>query len=157
MAAEDDGWVGIITEMAAGETRYRYQIDGTLRVPDPASRFQPDDVHGPSEVIDPCSWQWRDGGWRGRPWHEAVIYELHVGTFSVHALLGLRRRAAGRARQPLRPPGRAQGVDRGGSRPRADGASRRGVQPLRARRQLSSRLRTAILHRSSQDAMGRGH
>ena len=83
MAAEDDGWFGIITEMAAAETRYRYQIDGTLRVPDPASRFQPDDVHGPSEVIDPCTWQWQDGGWRGRPWHEAVIYELHVGTFTA--------------------------------------------------------------------------
>src|SRR5690606_35457668 len=53
------------------------------RVPDPASRFNPDDVHAPSEVVDPCAYTWRTGGWRGRPWHEAVLYELHVGTFTA--------------------------------------------------------------------------
>jgi maltooligosyltrehalose trehalohydrolase len=55
--------------------------DGT-RVPDPASRFQPQDVHGPSEVIDPSAYQWSDSAWRGRPWSDAVLYELHVGTFT---------------------------------------------------------------------------
>ncbi len=63
-------------------SRYRYRIDGETEVPDPASRCNPQDVHGPSEVIDPRAFEWDDDGWRGRPWHEAVIYELHVGTFS---------------------------------------------------------------------------
>ncbi len=66
-------------------TRYRYQLgDGTL-VPDPASRFQPADVHGPSEVVDPRTYTWRNDGWRGRPWHETVLYELHAGTFGGFA------------------------------------------------------------------------
>ena len=51
-------------------------------VPDPASRFQPRDVHGPSEVIDPGAFAWQDHAWHGRRWGEAVIYELHVGTFT---------------------------------------------------------------------------
>ena len=63
-------------------SRYRFRIDGELEVPDPASRFNPEDVHGPSEVVDPRAFEWRDDAWRGRPWHEAVIYELHVGTFT---------------------------------------------------------------------------
>lgn len=81
MQAAGDGWwerVGV----APPGTRYRYSIDGRLEVPDPASRFNPDDVHGPSEVVDPGTFEWDDGGWRGRPWEEAVFYELHVGTFS---------------------------------------------------------------------------
>ena len=53
-----------------------------MRVPDPASRQQADSVHGPSVVVDPLAYQWRSAGWRGRPWTEAVLYELHVGTFS---------------------------------------------------------------------------
>ncbi len=83
MAAEDGGWFGLITEMAGHGTLYRYCIDNAdLRVPDPASRFQPRDVHGPSQVIDASVWDWQDDAWRGRPWHEAVIYELHVGSFT---------------------------------------------------------------------------
>ncbi len=62
---------------------YRFRIDGGLRVSDPASRYNPADVHGPSQVIDPCEFDWEDEGWRGRPWSEAVIYELHVGTFTL--------------------------------------------------------------------------
>ena len=50
--------------------------------PDPASRYQPEDVHGPSEVIDPAAYVWRDAGWSGRPWEEAVVYELHIGAFT---------------------------------------------------------------------------
>jgi len=61
---------------------YRYRIDDELDVPDPASRFNPSGVSGPSEVIDPDAFQWNDTDWRGRPWHEAVLYELHVGTFT---------------------------------------------------------------------------
>jgi maltooligosyltrehalose trehalohydrolase len=61
---------------------YKYRIDGEIEVPDPASHFQPQDVSGPSEVIDHARFSWRSREWRGRPWHEAVILELHVGTFT---------------------------------------------------------------------------
>jgi glycogen debranching enzyme len=77
-----DGWARVTVAGARPGTRYRYAIDATLVVPDPASRFQPEDAHGPSEVIDPESFAWTDASWRGRPWHEMVLYELHVGTFT---------------------------------------------------------------------------
>ncbi len=78
----DDGWHEITTPLAHAGSRYRFVLPDGLRVPDPASRFQPDDVHGPSEVIAPASYQWSDRAWRGRAWAEAVIYEIHVGTFT---------------------------------------------------------------------------
>ena len=77
----DGGWYETVEKAAAGAL-YKYRIDAKHEVPDPASRFQPRDAEGPSEVIDPHAFQWRDEDWRGRPWQEAVIYELHVGTFS---------------------------------------------------------------------------
>lgn len=67
---------------ARAGARYRYRIDGKIDVPDPASRHQPEDVHGPSEVIDPHAYEWRDAAWRGRPWQEIALYELHVGAFT---------------------------------------------------------------------------
>jgi len=78
----EGGWFELTTAAAAAGTRYRFEVSGGLRVPDPASRFNPGDVHGASEVVDPAAFDWRDGDWRGRPWEQAVIYELHVGTFS---------------------------------------------------------------------------
>jgi malto-oligosyltrehalose trehalohydrolase len=81
--ATGDGWHRLVTDEAPPGTRYRYRIDGGAVVPDPASRFQPEDVHGPSEVVDPDAYVWEDAGWRGRPWAEMVFYELHVGTFSA--------------------------------------------------------------------------
>ncbi len=81
MRRDDDGrWV--LEAPALAGTRYRFRIDGSLTVPDPASRRQPKGVHGASEVVDPRAYEWRDRGWKGRPWHEAVVYELHVGAFS---------------------------------------------------------------------------
>ena len=77
-----DGWYELTTGEARAGSRYGYRIDGRMEVPDPASRSNPDDVHGPSEVIDSTAFEWDDQAWRGRPWHEAAIYELHVGTFS---------------------------------------------------------------------------
>ena len=77
------GWHELVEKARPGAL-YRYRIDGRHDVPDPASRFQPRDVDGPSEVIDPLAFAWQDEGWRGRPWAEAVIYELHVGTFTSH-------------------------------------------------------------------------
>lgn len=54
--------------------------DGT-KVPDSAFRFQPQDVHGPSELINPARFQWSDQNWSGRPWTEAVLYELHTAPY----------------------------------------------------------------------------
>ena len=82
MIALEDGWYAVRVAGAAAGTRYQFVIDGESGVPDPASRFQPEGVHGPSEVVDPAGFEWRDADWRGRPWHEAVLYELHVGTFT---------------------------------------------------------------------------
>jgi maltooligosyltrehalose trehalohydrolase len=78
----DGGWFELITDAAKSGSQYYFRIDSEREVPDPASRFQPRDVHGPSEVIDPLAFDWRDLAWRGRPWEEAVIYELHVGAFT---------------------------------------------------------------------------
>jgi 1,4-alpha-glucan branching enzyme/maltooligosyltrehalose trehalohydrolase len=82
MDRREEGWFHLTTETAGRGSRYRFQLASGLLVPDPASRFQPEDVHGPSEVIAPADFAWSDGGWRGRPWEEAVLYELHVGSFS---------------------------------------------------------------------------
>jgi maltooligosyltrehalose trehalohydrolase len=83
MQATADGWYGVDAPQAVPGARYAFCIDGGLTVPDPASRSNPDDVHGSSELLDPEAFDWPDGGWGGRPWHEAVIYELHVGCFTL--------------------------------------------------------------------------
>jgi maltooligosyltrehalose trehalohydrolase len=77
-----DGWFELTVPQVAPGSRYRFEVNAGLRVPDPASRYNPDDVHGASEVIDPAGFRWQDTAWHGRPWEEAVVYELHVGTFS---------------------------------------------------------------------------
>lgn len=82
MSAAGSGWFELLTEQAAAGTRYKFKVDDKQPVPDPASRYQPAGVHGPSEIIDPTSFEWQDTHWRGRPWEEAVIYEMHVGTFT---------------------------------------------------------------------------
>ncbi|WP_235031650.1 malto-oligosyltrehalose trehalohydrolase [Geminicoccus flavidas] len=82
MHSVSEGWHELVTALAKAGTRYRFVLSDGLRVPDPASRYQPEDVHGPSEVIDPTTYDWQDKGWLSRPWHEAVVYELHVGTFT---------------------------------------------------------------------------
>ena len=82
MAAEKEGWFGIVTDQATAGSRYYFRINGEIMVPDPASRYQPQDVHEPSEVVDPHACEWHDAYWLGLPWEEAIIYELHVGTFT---------------------------------------------------------------------------
>jgi maltooligosyltrehalose trehalohydrolase len=72
------GWFEAEVVCGAG-ARYRYQLGSDLAVPDPASRAQAEDVHGPSIVVDPRAYRWRHPEWRGRPWHETVLYELHAG------------------------------------------------------------------------------
>jgi len=79
MPDEGDGWRRLVTPEARAGSRYAYRIDGDLLVPDPASRFQSEDVHGPSLVVDPSAYDWSDASWTGRPWEETVLYEVHVG------------------------------------------------------------------------------
>ncbi|MEH3084953.1 MAG: malto-oligosyltrehalose trehalohydrolase [Xylophilus ampelinus] len=79
--AQPQGWHECRRPSAVDGTRYQWRLDGELAVPDPASRFNPDGPHGPSRVVDPRAFAW-DTGWRGRPWSEVVLYELHVGTFT---------------------------------------------------------------------------
>ena len=92
MRSIGDGWHELVTDRARPGTRYRFVLPDGMRVPDPASRHQPKDVHGPSEVVDPTSYSWGDIDWCGRPWEEAVVYELHVGAFtpegSFQAVIG---------------------------------------------------------------------
>src|SRR5262249_40320892 len=82
MRAEAQGWYQTTIPHACAGTLYKYRIDGELEVPDPASDFQPQDVIGPSEVIDHDRFEWRMNDWGGRPWEDAAILELHVGTFT---------------------------------------------------------------------------
>lgn len=82
MQAEVEGWHSLDLFEAGAGNRYRFRIDGGLRVPDPASRYNPEDVHAASQIMDPAEFDWQDTAWRGRAWAEAVIYELHVGTFT---------------------------------------------------------------------------
>ena len=80
---QSDGFFTVLDAQARAGSRYAFSFDSSdLRVPDSASRFNPEDVHAPSEVIDPGAFLWSDESWHGRPWHDAVIYELHVGTFT---------------------------------------------------------------------------
>ncbi|CAH2605010.1 Malto-oligosyltrehalose trehalohydrolase [Rhodovastum atsumiense] len=77
MTRRSGGWHEARAECGAG-ARYRYRLPGGRAVPDPASRLQDGDVHGRSVVLDPRAHDWRHPS-PGRPWHEAVIYEVHVG------------------------------------------------------------------------------
>ncbi len=82
MSATQDGWHEVLVPEAGPGSLYRFRInDGTL-VPDPGSRFQPEDVFGPSQVVDTAGFSWENPDWKGRPWVETVLYELHVGTFT---------------------------------------------------------------------------
>lgn len=83
MERTEDGWHSCFVGDAGAGTRYRFVMSDGLHVPDPASRFQPDDAHGPSEVVDLDAYAWQQAGWKGRPWEETVLYELHVGTFTA--------------------------------------------------------------------------
>ncbi|HEX3302474.1 MAG TPA: malto-oligosyltrehalose trehalohydrolase, partial [Thermomicrobiales bacterium] len=73
--------VGLVPGVETG-ARYKFRIDGGDAFPDPRSRFQPDGVHGPSEVIDPGAFAWTDADWPGITMDRLVVYELHVGTYT---------------------------------------------------------------------------
>lgn len=74
-------WAGSWPDVVAG-TDYRFALDGSTPLPDPRSAWQPAGVHGPSRLVDPTAAAWTDAAWRPGPLSDAVIYELHVGTFS---------------------------------------------------------------------------
>lgn len=78
MHAMGGGWFEREVDCGAG-SRYRYRVDALLAVPDPASHAQAGDVHDCSVVVDHQAYCWHHPQWRGRPWHETVLYELHVG------------------------------------------------------------------------------
>jgi len=82
MQAAADGWFQRTVADAAPGDLYRFRPAGGPAVPDPASRFQPRDVHGPSRVEPRGRFEWSDVRWQGRPWEETVVYELHAGAFS---------------------------------------------------------------------------
>ncbi|MEX2586586.1 MAG: malto-oligosyltrehalose trehalohydrolase [Actinomycetota bacterium] len=81
MTGQPGGWWEARGEAGAG-SRYTYRIDGGPDRPDPRSHSQPEGVHGPSCVVDHSNFAWTDAGWRGLEWPSAVLYELHIGTFS---------------------------------------------------------------------------
>ena len=83
MQADGKGWHHFTLAAGTAGLRYLFVLPDGTTVPDPASRFQPEDVGSASEVIDPSAYIWRCTGWKGRPWEEAVLYELHVGTFTA--------------------------------------------------------------------------
>ncbi len=79
---EAHGYFSGLLPAARTGSRYRYRLDGRHEYPDPASRYQPDGPHGPSEVVDPSAFRWTDAAWRGATLPGRVIYELHAGTFT---------------------------------------------------------------------------
>jgi maltooligosyltrehalose trehalohydrolase len=89
LAREEGGYFSGLAEGLGGGTLYRFRLDGDDRqtFPDPASRFQPEGPHGPSRVVDPATFRWTDGGWRGASLKGQVIYEMHVGAFTREGTL----------------------------------------------------------------------
>jgi maltooligosyltrehalose trehalohydrolase len=82
LTRDDDGvHAGFAPGIGAG-ARYTFQIDDGGAFPDPRSRFQPDGVHGQSEVIDPSAFEWTDSDWTGITMDRLVVYEVHVGTYT---------------------------------------------------------------------------
>ncbi len=92
MRSLEPGWHEVEVPEASAGARYRFILqmrDGaTWSVPDPASRFNPDGVHAASAVVEPRAHAWRETSWRGRPWTDAMLYELHVGTFTPQGTYG---------------------------------------------------------------------
>ncbi len=82
MAKNRYGYHQVLVSDIEPQSRYVYQLDDLQEYPDPASRFQPDGVHDPSEIIDLAAHQWTDANWRAPSLEDSIFYELHVGTYS---------------------------------------------------------------------------
>ena len=81
LEAETNGYFSALIPEARVGMRYKFQLDSGA-FPDPASRFQPEGPHGPSQIVDPNSFRWTDSAWRGAEREGQVIYEMHIGTFT---------------------------------------------------------------------------
>ncbi|MGB7274015.1 MAG: malto-oligosyltrehalose trehalohydrolase [Geitlerinemataceae cyanobacterium] len=79
---EARGYWKVIAENIAPGSLYTYQLEGSTNRPDPASYYQPQGVHEPSQVVDQGSFSWSDSGWKSIPLEDYIIYEVHVGTFT---------------------------------------------------------------------------
>ncbi|MEA2735719.1 MAG: maltooligosyltrehalose trehalohydrolase, partial [Humisphaera sp.] len=79
---ENNSYFSGVAPQARPGARYKYRLDGGDAFPDPVSRFQPDGVHGPSQVVDPRTFQWSDDNWNGVDAANQVLYEMHIGTFT---------------------------------------------------------------------------
>jgi maltooligosyltrehalose trehalohydrolase len=82
MEAQAEGYHAALVPQAGAGLRYRFRLGGQNAFPDPTSRFQPDGPHGPSQVVDPTTFPWRDDPWPGVGIEGQVIYEMHIGTFT---------------------------------------------------------------------------
>jgi maltooligosyltrehalose trehalohydrolase len=82
LESEQGGYFSGYVDNARAGDRYRFRLGDGEVYPDPASRFQPEGPHGPSETVDPSGFRWTDPDWEGIPLERAVIYEMHVGTFT---------------------------------------------------------------------------
>lgn len=82
MQVSGDGWFTLDVSGVTPGTEYNFVLSDGMVVPDPASRAQKTDVNGPSYVVDPGSYTWRNTGWKGSRWEQAVVYEMHTGTFT---------------------------------------------------------------------------
>jgi maltooligosyltrehalose trehalohydrolase len=82
LAPADRGYFAGVAPATGPGALYKYVLNGQRELPDPASRFQPQGVHGPSAVVDPTAFEWHDAGWSGIAQPDLVFYELHVGTFT---------------------------------------------------------------------------
>jgi len=89
MEKAESGWFTAVADAAAG-TKYKFRTQDGMSFPDPASRAQAGDVHDASVIVDHGAYRWRNTQWRNRPWHEAVIYELHPGAMGGFAGIRLR-------------------------------------------------------------------
>ena len=83
----DRGYHFAVVEPMKAETRYLYRPDASRELPDPASRFQPEGVHGPSQLVDTRNFEWTDHEWKGVELADSIFYELHVGTYTSRGTL----------------------------------------------------------------------
>lgn len=84
MLKDELGYFRVVVEGISAGCKYFFMPNGQKDFPDPSSHFQPDGVHGPSQVINHSDFKWSDSGWKGISFNKLILYEIHVGTFSQH-------------------------------------------------------------------------
>jgi maltooligosyltrehalose trehalohydrolase len=86
MQRNDDGVYTLEAEARAGD-RYLCVVNDDMAIPDPVSRYLPEGVHGPTEIVDPDQFNWTDEKWEGLDYEDSIVYELHLGTFTPEGML----------------------------------------------------------------------